>query len=57
MALVKQNIPISFGIGVNTKVDDKQLLPGHLTLLENAIFTTISQINKRFNCPEVLRQA
>lgn len=47
MALQKQNIPVPFGQGINTKVDPKQLPPGPLTNLQNGIFTEQGAINKR----------
>ena len=47
MALEKTNIPVPFAQGVNTKSDDKQLLPGGLTRLENAVFKKLGQIEKR----------
>lgn len=47
MALSKQDMPIPFASGVNTKMDDKQLPSGQLAVLENAIFTSPQQIQKR----------
>lgn len=48
MALTKQNIPVPFGQGINTKVDPKQLPPGPLTNLQNGIFNEQGAINKRY---------
>jgi hypothetical protein len=48
MALTKQNIPVPFGQGVNTKTDPKQLPPGPLTNLQNGIFNEQGAINKRY---------
>ena len=47
MALQKQNIPVPFGQGVNTKINPKQLQPGPLTNLQNGIFSEQGAINKR----------
>ena len=47
MPLVKQNLPISFNQGINTKLDDKSLIPGVLTVLENMVFTTVNKLTKR----------
>jgi hypothetical protein len=47
MPLQKQNIPISFVQGIETKSDRKQVLPGRLLRLENGRFTSIGQIIKR----------
>lgn len=47
MALRKQNIPISFSQGVNTKTDEKQLQAGQLSVLENGVFETIGKISLR----------
>lgn len=47
MPLAKQNIPIPFGQGINTKIDPKQLQPGPLTNLQNGIFTVQGLVQKR----------
>lgn len=47
MALQKQNIPISFLQGLDLKDDYKQVVPGKLLLLQNAIFTTPGKLRKR----------
>ncbi len=47
MALQKQQIPISFAEGVDTKTDDKQVLPTKLLQLENGVFTKKGKISKR----------
>lgn len=48
MALSKQNVPISFLKGIDTKSDSKQVVVGKLLLLENGIFTNPGKIRKRF---------
>lgn len=48
MALQKQNLPIPFSAGLDTKTDVKQVLPGKLVALENGIFTTKNKIRKRY---------
>lgn len=47
MALDKQNIPIAFVQGIETKSDRKQVVPGRLLRLENGRFTSPKQIKKR----------
>jgi hypothetical protein len=47
MALQKQNIPIAFAQGVDTKTDDKQVVAGKLLNLQNGLFTNTGKINKR----------
>jgi hypothetical protein len=44
----KQLIPITFGGGVNTKTDSKQLAAGQLLTLQDGQFSKAGQINKRF---------
>lgn len=39
MALSKQNIPIVFGKGIETKYDEKVVQADKMLELENAIFT------------------
>jgi hypothetical protein len=41
------NVPISFAGGLDTKTDEKLVVPGKLTLLENGVFTKGGQIQKR----------
>ena len=48
MALGKQNISISFGKGVDTKTDNKQVVPGKLLNLENAVLKKVGKFVKRF---------
>lgn len=47
MALDSQNLPISFGQGLDTKTDPKQVVPGKLIVLQNASFKTLKEIRKR----------
>lgn len=47
MPLNKQNVSISFAQGLDTKVDPKQVVPGKLLELENVVFTTGMEFNKR----------
>ena len=47
MALQKLEVPVSFAQGIETKTDDKQHLPGTLTVLQNAVFRKVNQITKR----------
>ncbi len=42
-----QPFSLAYGQGVNTKTDSKQVIPGKLLRLENAIFTDEKRINKR----------
>lgn len=56
MALQKQQVPISFAEGVDTKTDDKQVLATKLLQLENGIFTKKGQIRKRFGY-DILRKS
>lgn len=48
MALDKQNISISFSKGVDTKTDNKQVVPGKLLNLENAVLKKVGKFVKRF---------
>jgi len=48
MALPRQVVKIPLGGGVDTKSDVKQVAIGKLTLLENAVFTSPQQLQKRF---------
>jgi hypothetical protein len=45
--LEKQLVSIPFSAGVDTKNDEKYVLPGKLTTLENGIFTQANKIQKR----------
>lgn len=45
--LQKQTFSISLAGGIDTKSDDKQVIPGKLLLLENGIFDTAKEIRKR----------
>lgn len=47
MALQKQKFNVSFLGGVDTKTDDKQVIPGKLLALENGILTKIGKVIKR----------
>lgn len=47
MALQKQNISIPFNKGIDTKTDDKQVVPGKLLTLENGVFQSLGRIKKR----------
>ena len=49
MAFIEpRSIPISFQGGLSSKTDDLQISPGSLLKLENACFSKIGQLNKRF---------
>jgi hypothetical protein len=45
--LERQNIPVSLAGGLDTKTDEKLVLPGRLTLLENGVFTKGGSVQKR----------
>ena len=47
MALQFQVVPINFGQGVDTKTNEKLVVPGKLTELKNAVFTEGGTISKR----------
>lgn len=47
MALEAQKVVVQFR-GLETKVDEKQAVPGDLVLLENVRFDTIQEMKKRF---------
>lgn len=47
MPLQKQKFNISFLGGIDTKTDDKQVVPGKLLFLENGILTKIGKVIKR----------
>lgn len=46
MALVKQNIEVPFGLGLDTQTDAKLVLPGKLVELENARFDKRGRVAK-----------
>lgn len=48
MPLIKNNFSISFQGGLSTKTDPKQNIPGSFRILENAVFTQIDSLSKRF---------
>lgn len=54
MALEKQIIPISFGQGVNTKVDVKQQIEGKLRRAVNVVFETVLSAKKRNGYDSIL---
>ncbi len=47
MALQKQNLPINFSQGLDTKTDDKQIPPGKFLSLVNSVFTKAGLLSKR----------
>ena len=47
MALAKNKVNISFAQGVDTKTDPKQVIPGKLLTLENAVFQKTNALIKR----------
>lgn len=47
MALKWQNIRVPFGGGIDTKTDEKQVVPGKLLTLENGVFHETGAIRKR----------
>lgn len=47
MPLQKQQIPVQFAGGLDTKTDDKQVVPGKFLSLENAVFTNPGKLQKR----------
>lgn len=47
MALQQQPISIDLGLGLDTKSDPKQVVPGKLLTLENAVFRKNKQLRKR----------
>ena len=48
MALDRQDIPITFTGGLDTKTDPKQVMPGKFVALENGVFVSAKQISKRY---------
>lgn len=47
MALEKQNMSISFGQGLDTKTDPRQVVPGKLEVLQNSRFISGNELEKR----------
>lgn len=47
MPLQDQNIPVSFGGGLDTKTDPKQVIPGKFLTLENAVFSSPGRLTRR----------
>lgn len=47
MPLQKQNMPIQLGLGLDSKTDPKQLLPGKLLNLQNGVLEAKKKIRKR----------
>lgn len=47
MALQKQNLPINLGQGIDTKSDNKHVVPGRSTLLQNAVHQKLNRVQKR----------
>ncbi len=47
MPLQRQVVTLPFALGVDTKTDDKQVAAGKQTMLENGVFTTLKQLQKR----------
>lgn len=51
--LQKMKIPVNLGQGVDTKTDQKHVMPGKLTVLENGVFQKQGSIDKRFGHTEI----
>ncbi len=47
MSLQKQNVPISFAKGLDTKTDPKQIAIGNFLELQNTVFDKLGQLTKR----------
>lgn len=47
MAIEKQNFSISFGQGLDTKTDPRQVIPGKLEVLQNSHFVSGNELTKR----------
>lgn len=47
MALQRQNVPVKISGGIDTKTDEKQVIPGRLLVLENGIYTSLERVKKR----------
>jgi len=56
MPLDKQKAVVSFGQGVDTKSDPKQVVLGKLLELENGVLITANQISKRFGYTGLSRE-
>lgn len=55
MALVKQEIPINFGKGLDTKTDDKQVQIGNFLALQNSVFDKQGGLTKRNGFPDITK--
>lgn len=53
MPLNKTPVNVSLKLGLNTKVDPKQLDPGQMTALQNAVFSAPDEIQKRFGYTQI----
>jgi hypothetical protein len=53
VALQKQSVNISFGMGLDTKTDKWQLSLGNFLSLTNSVFTTGKQLTKRNGFPQL----
>lgn len=51
--LDKQSISVSFGQGIDTKTDNKQIPMGKLEVLENGTFISVKKIDKRFGANQL----
>lgn len=47
MPLVKQNVPLNFSQGLDTKTDPKQVAAGRFLTLENGVWNKIGMLSKR----------
>lgn len=54
MSLQKQNVPIIFGQGIDTKTDPKQQLLATFRKAKNVVYETIGSIKKRFGYDRIL---
>lgn len=54
MGLQKQNVPIIFGQGVDTKIDPKQQMLATFRKAKNVVYETIGSIKKRFGYDRIL---
>lgn len=48
MSLVKRNVPINLSGGLDTKTDEKHVVPGKLTTLRNGRFEKVGRIDKTY---------
>lgn len=51
--LQKQIVPISFSQGIDTKTDEKQVVPGKFLVLENGVFRTAKETRKRYGFDKI----